>query len=460
MPEHILFLTGKLAESRLHQVLDELNPTDFSYSVQQIGIKVAGLMTSDLIRHRLKSVGEAQRIIVPGRCRGDLDALTYTFKVPFERGPDELRDLPEFFGREAAPLSIDRHETRIFAEITNAPHMDVDAIIAAAAYLSGNGADVIDLGCLPATPFPHLEDAVSALINAGHTVSVDSADPEELVRGGNAGAAFLLSLTEDTLWVADRIESVPVVIPARHGDMDSLCRAVEALRAKGKACLADPILDPINCGFTDSLRRYHDLRKRLPDAEILMGIGNLTELTDADSGGVTAMLMGIAGELRIGNVLVAQVSPHCRRAVREADQARRLMFAARQSGGAPNRIDDSLMSLHDRKPFPYSSEEIAETAAMISDPSIRVEISEDGIHAYNRDGHHVAGDPFELFSRLDLECDASHAFYIGVESARAQIAWQLGKRYIQDTELDWGCAVAGDRPPSLSSKQNREDEDR
>jgi hypothetical protein len=42
---------------------------------------------------------------------------------------------------------------------------------------------------------------------------------------------------------------------------------------------------------------------------------------------------------------------------------------------------------------------------------------------------------------LKVENDAPHAFYLGVELARAQIAWQLGKRYAQDSELGWGCAV-------------------
>ena len=28
-----------------------------------------------------------------------------------------------------------------------------------------------------------------------------------------------------------------------------------------------------------------------------------------------------------------------------------------------------------------------------------------------------------------------------MELARAQIGWQLGKRYTQDEELGWGCAV-------------------
>ena len=52
----------------------------------------------------------------------------------------------------------------------------------------------------------------------------------------------------------------------------------------------------------------------------------------------------------------------------------------------------------------------------------------------------TATDPFKLFAHLGLEGDGSHAFYLGVELARAQIAWQLGKRYVQDRELDWGVA--------------------
>ena len=73
-------------------------------------------------------------------------------------------------------------------------------------------------------------------------------------------------------------------------------------------------------------------------------------------------------------------------------------------------------------------------------------LAEDGVHVFNRDGHHRAADPFALWPLLGLEHDAAHAFYLGVELARAQIAWQLGKRYAQDSELKWGAAApaAGD----------------
>jgi hypothetical protein len=63
---------------------------------------------------------------------------------------------------------------------------------------------------------------------------------------------------------------------------------------------------------------------------------------------------------------------------------------------------------------------------------------------YNRDGHLKANDPFALYPQLKVENDGGHAFYLGVQLARAEIAWQLGKRFDQDEPLDWGCAV--DRP--------------
>ena len=82
--------------------------------------------------------------------------------------------------------------------------------------------------------------------------------------------------------------------------------------------------------------------------------------------------------------------------------------------------------------------EIAEIAAQIKDPSFRIMVSEAGVHVYNRDGLLQAIDPFKFYADLNVENDASHAFYLGVELARAQIAHQLGKRYVQDEELNFG----------------------
>jgi len=440
LSEHILFLTGRLAEKNLHRVLEAMQPAPFRHSVLTLSLQVAGLMTSDMIRRRLADARGVDRVMVPGRCRGDLEALTSHFGVPFVRGPDDLKDLPRYFGHEAAPIDLTRHDVRIFAEIVDAPNMNRSGILDRAKAYRNAGADVIDLGCLPETPFPHLEDTVAALHAAGFTVSVDSMDSQELLRGGHAGADFLLSLKQETLWIADEVASTPVLIPSTPSDMDSLYRAIEVMDRKGRDYLADPIMEPIHFGFTESLVRYRDLRKKFPDVKILMGTGNLTELTEADTLGIQALLMGIISELRITNILTTQVSAHASRVIGEADWARRVMYAAREAGDLPQGFGETLLALHALDPFPWTTEEIAATAAEIKDPSFRVQISLDGLHIYNRDGLHVATDPFKLFPHLGLEHDGSHAFYLGVELARAQIAWQLGKRYVQDRELDWGVA--------------------
>jgi len=320
MSEHILFLTGKLAERSLRQVLQEMQPTDFEYTVHQLGISVAGLMTADMIGRRLKSTFDADRVMVPGRCRGDLVSLSERLGLPIERGPDELKDLPVFFGGQEKTPDLSSYDVGIFAEIVDAPELTVEAIVKRALYYRTEGADIIDLGCLPDTPFPHLSESVRTLKELGFNISVDSLNPDDLIAGGQAGADFVLSLNEQTLWVADEIESTPVLIPQDPRDPDSLFRPIAHMQRSGRRFIADSILDPIHFGFAESLVRYHDLRARAPEAEIMMGIGNLTELTEADTVGINAMLMGLVSELRINHVLVTQVSPHCRTAIREVDR--------------------------------------------------------------------------------------------------------------------------------------------
>ena len=463
MPEHILFLTGRLAHASLCRVLDGLEDRPFSYEARDLGLKVAALMTTKMIERRLEDTGGADRIVVPGCCAGDVTPLADRFGVPVERGPKDLKDLPEFFGRRGRDTDLTRYTVRIFAELVEAPRMTVAEILERAGRYRADGADVIDLGCLPSEPFPHLEEAVAALHAQGFAVSVDSMDDEELLRGGRAGADYLLSLRESTLWVADEVASTPVLIPESGDDLDSLFRAVDAMQAKGRAVLADAILDPIHFGFTRSIVRYHRLRERYPALPIMMGTGNLTELTDADSTGVTTLLLGIGSELDIAAILTTEVSPHCRSAVREADLARRIMRAAHDDSALPRSYHAGLMALRDRKPFPDTPQEIAETAAAVKDPSFRVQVSEQGIHVYNRDGMHLERDPFDLFPLLGVEDDGGHAFYLGVELARAEIAWLLGKRYRQDEPLRWGCAVPFDESAPLAhhapgtTRQRRDD---
>jgi dihydropteroate synthase-like protein len=445
--ESVLFLTGRLAEPALRRVLGQIAPpgedAPFRWEVREIGLQVAGLMTADLVRRRVTLPVAADRMVLPGRCRGDLEALAAHFGVPVQRGPEELKDLPAFFSRQACPVDLDDYAISIFAEIVDAPRLAVDAIVARALAYAADGADVIDLGGLPDTPFPHLEDSVRALKACGLRVSVDSMDSAELLRGGRAGADYLLSLTLDTLWIGEEVAATPVLVARTPQDEASLWAAVERMEERGRPYLADAILDPIPYGLLASLVRYHRLRERFAQAPILMGVGNLTELVEADTSGINAVVLGIAAELGASAVLTTQVSPHTRRAVREADWARRIMHAAVSQRMLPKGLSDQLLTVHSTSPFPDAPEEIAAIASAVRDPNFRVQVSQQGVHVYNREGLRIAQDPFALWPQLHLDGDADHAFYMGVETARAQIAWQLGKRYVQDQPLDWGCAVDG-----------------
>lgn len=449
MPERILFLTGRLARDSLERELAALEPRSFEYEVRDLGLKVAALMTAPMIARRLEDVSGFDRVLVPGLCGGDLAAISEEKGVPIERGPKDLKDLPEFFGGRGREVDLSRHSVLIFAEIVDAPDLPVEAVVARAQRYRRDGADVIDIGCLPGRAFDHLEDCVQALKGEGLAVSVDSLEEEELRRGGRAGADYLLSLKRSTLHLLDEVASTPILIPEEHGDLDSLEAAIDDVERRGRAYFADAILDPVHFGFTESVARFYRLRERRPQAPLMMGIGNVTELTDADTTGINALLFGMISELDAGAVLATEVSRHARSAVREADVARRMMFAAKADQRLPRGYSPALMTHHEKKPFTQSAEEIAALAGQIRDRNFRIQVSEDGVHVYNRDGHQQGVDPFSFYEGLQVQDDASHAFYLGVELARAQIAWQLGKRYLQDNELEWGALMPPREAPAV-----------
>ena len=457
MHEKILFLTGKLAERQLKRILNSMKP-EFKYKINQIGVNVAALMSESIIMRRLSKDQDVDRIIVPGKFRGDLKKLSSFFNVPVERGPDDISNLPDYFGLKTPLEKLTSYSCDIFAEIVDAALISTKEILKIAKSYLADGANVIDLGCMPDTKFIHLEDTIRALKSLGCKVSVDSASDKELIRGSKAGADFILSLSERNINLLDQCNSVPILIPNSPGDMKSLDRLIKIATKQKINFFADPILDPIHYGFADSIMRYIELRRKYRDLKIFMGTGNLTELTDCDSSGANTLLMGLVSELSIDAVLVVQVSGHCKNSIKETDAARKLMHFARENQRLPFRVDDSLMCISNRKPNRKSKKEINEIKSMVKDKNFRILLSNNGVNIFNSDIFSTGTDPYDFYTKLNVENDASHAFYLGVELARAQIAFQLGKNYDQDNELNWGVAlekkkVSLTKRPKLKSTQ-------
>lgn len=441
--ERILFVTGRLAEPAVRAVAADLaGRHGFEYEVAVLGVSVAALLTPDLVARKLSVAGPFDRAVLPGWCLGDLEPLTERFGFPFERGPKDVYDLPTHFGAaRREPIDLSAYDIEILAEINHAPRLSVGELLRAAEAFRADGADVIDLGTEPGMVWAGAADAVRSLVRAGFRISIDSFERREVEPAVEAGAELVLSCNSSNVEWASRLPAEVVAIPDDPKDLDSVEPTLDRLREAGARFRIDPIVEPIGFGFAESLARYHAARARWPDCEMMMGVGNLTELTEVDSAGVNTLLAGICQELRIRSVLTTQVINWCRSAVKELDLARRLMRHAVAKGVPPKHLDASLVLLRDPSVAERGPDELARLRAAIRDPNFRLFAEGGEVHIMNRDGHWHGRDPYEVFERAveaSGPIDPQHAFYLGYEIAKAVTALSLGKRYVQDEPLRWG----------------------
>jgi len=437
----ILFLTGRLAEPALREALDDLAPrSGFEAAVRVLPISVAALMTPRWVAHQLGKEPPTgyDRVVLPGHCRGDLSAVERVAGAPVELGPEDLRDLPRHFGKHAAPpAGYGAFDIEILAEINHAPRLPIDDLLALADRHRADGADLIDVGCDPGARWRGVGPAVAALKARGHRVSVDSFDPDEVADATAAGAELVLSVNAGNRARARSWGAEVVVIPDRPGTSDGLEESVRDLQDQGVPLRVDPVLDPIGFGFAAALGRYLMTRARFPDVPMMMGVGNLTELTDVDSAGVNTLLAGFCQEVGVRSVLTTAVANWARSSVRELDLARRLAYHSVTRRTLPKHLEPRLVALRDPKLPRFGPEALAEIAGRIKDQNWRL-FAEDGIiYALNATHFLADADPYALFERMDV-ADPAHAFYLGQELMKARTALTLGKRYRQDRPLDWG----------------------
>jgi dihydropteroate synthase len=445
LPARVLFVTGKLAEPALRRTLATL-PPDFVTDVAVMKITVAALMTTPWIARFLEVPPGTDLVLIPGLCEGDPAAIEAQVGVPTAKGPKDLREIPQYFGHAAQAADYGAYVIEILAEINNAPRLSRDELRRAAEAFRAEGADVIDIGCTPGLAFPALGDVVRELRADGFRVSVDSFDSSEIRTAVAAGAELVLSVNGSNLEVARDAGSAGarvVVIPDFGTGLETLERNIEQLHAWGVPYLIDPVIEPIGFGFTASLQRYAEIHRRYPDASQLMGIGNLTELTAADSTGVNAVLMAIAEEVGVRAVLTTEVIPWARGAVREIDIARRLMHYAVSQKRAPKGIDDRLVTVKDPTILAYSEAELRELQGAVKDPNFRIFADRDTITVFNNEIFVRGTDIQEIFGQLGVD-EATHAFYLGRELMKAKLAVTLGKTYRQEGALNWGYLTPPD----------------
>ncbi len=444
-PARVLFVTGKLAEPALRRTLGDMG-SSFELSIAVMKITVAALMTTEWIARSLEVPPGTDLVLLPGLVEGDTALLSDKFGVRVDKGPKDLREIPQYFGRAATAPDYGSFAVEILAEINNAPKLSLEAITGAAAAFRESGADVIDVGCTPGVPFPALGDVIRELRQRKFRVSIDSFERQEILTAVDAGAELVLSVNGSNLDVARDVAgrgARVVVIPDFGGGLDTLHRSIGALNRWGVGYLIDPVIEPIGFGFMASLERYAEVHRRYPGAAQMMGVGNITELTAADSTGVNAVLMGIAEEVGVRAVLTTEVIPWARGAVRELDVARRLMHYALRERRVPKGVDDRLVTVKDPAVLTYTEAELRELHAAVRDPNFRIFADRDAITVFNSEIFVRGTDIQDIFARLGVE-EATHAFYLGKELMKAKLALQLGKTYRQEGALSWGYLTPPD----------------
>jgi dihydropteroate synthase len=446
--KRLQFVTGRLAASATEEIVAKLSEEiGYQYTVDVLPITVAALMTPKWLARHLIIADQTDYIVLPGYLEPNLENVRSYFPQAADRivcGPRDIRDLPEFFGKKRGrPADYGSFDIEILAEINHAPRLSIADIVQQAKQLKADGADLIDVGCDPNARWTDVGLAVRALREEGLRVSIDSFDSWEVEQACRAGAELVLSVNSSNREAACDWGAEVVLIPDQIGTLEGLDENIEWLSQRGIRLRIDPILEPLGVGFAASLQRYMETRNRWPEAEILMGIGNITELTDADSAGVNVLLLGICQELGIRSILTTQVINWARSAVRECDLARRLVYYARRNKIPPKHLEPRLVTLRDPKIKGFSSEILSQLATTIRDNNYRIFAQDGEVHLLSANLHLHDEDPFELMGKLmelpqSSNVDPSHAFYLGFEMAKAMTALTLGKQYEQDQALQWG----------------------
>jgi dihydropteroate synthase-like protein len=455
-PRRVLFVTGKLAEPSLRRTVAAMAPA-FAYDLAVLKITVAALMTTPWIARFLEVPPGTDLVLIPGLCEGDPAVIADRVGVRVVKGPKDLREIPEYFGHAAAARDYGAWDIEIVAEINNAPRLARDAVRREADHYRASGADLIDIGCTPGRAFPDLADVVRELVGAGMRVSVDSLDAAEIRTAVAAGAELVLSVNSSNLDVARELpagKTRVVVIPDFGAGLETLEPSIDALERWGVSYLVDPILEPIGFGFMASLERFAQVHRRYPGVPLFMGIGNITELTSADSTGVNAILLAICQEVGVRAVLTTEVIPWARGAVREVDIARRLMYHAVTQRILPKGVDDRLLTVKDPTVLTDSEDELRALQAAITDPNFRIHADRDTITVFNNEMFVRGTDIDELFAQLHVT-EGTHAFYLGRELMKAKLAITLGKNYRQEGALRWGYLTPPDdqRPKHVKLTQ-------
>jgi len=513
----ILLVTGQLAKKLVE---DQAKKCKKEVRVIALNFPVASLMRPAYILREIRSHidKDVECIMVPGLVKGDLSIIEKELGIKVVRGPKHAYDIPfvlnnfdinelskEIPADELIKEKMKKHvenellrfeeddsvlkkegnykirnlkygidaPIRIIAEIVDAPLLTKEELKKKVEYYVASGADIIDIGMVAnedhSSEVKEIIKYIRSLTNL--PLSIDSMEASEINEAIEAGIDMVISLDKsllDKVIISDDVHYVLVPIdlsnsyfPKTHkGRVEFLEEVIELAKRKGfKNIIADVILDPpFSKSFVDSIVAYKTLRERNPYLPILIGTGNITELVDADTPGMNALLATIAYELNASFILSTEVSDKARGVIKELAIASKMGFIARLKNTYPKGVGFDLLFLRDKKIKDENpEEENAEVIRVENNESFHIQDPKGWFKIYlDREKGEIivhykpsyretksaliirGKSPSAIYRKiveLGLVSKFDHAAYLGSELQKAYIALKMGRSYIQDSEL-------------------------
>jgi len=515
----VLLVTGQLAEDMVKNYTQQ---TDIDTKIVVLNVPVAAFLNSETILAGLKNynLSGIDMILTPGLSRGDTKTLTNALGVPTFKGPKYAADLPtvleslnnitlsttipacdllrdiltekalkEIENAEKNPTELLKRPgnmliknlaigkdfpMRVMAEIVDATLMDDKEIQFLAKKFAAQGTHIIDVGMIAGKSSPEnamrVVKAVKAVVDL--PVSIDTLDPDEIKAAVSAGVDLILSLDAGNIdKLAAFATDIPVVvIPTNQREgyfpekAQERIQLLEELIAKAKLfgfrkILADLILEPLN--VLESFIAFKDFGARNPTVPLFVGVANVTELFDADSIGINALLARLSAEVDASIMLATEKSPKAKGTVKEEVMAAKMMYIAKKRASVPKDLGMDLLVLKDKRyrEEPYDAVlEQTSNVIVATDDMVQSELDSVGMFkiAVDRKSNVVVAllftdvsmdKPFSIIKgktaqavylkiiQLGLVTRLDHAAYLGSELEKAEVALKIGKEYIQDVCL-------------------------
>jgi len=451
--------------------------TGFDAEVVVTG-KIASFLTPHALRALIKN-GAYDAVVVPGMCTVSFEAVEHETGVRIFRGPRHAADLgwvlplvgkvplsgtvpaDDFLAAGKAHDAREKVDTaeaaaepefvirgtkiggdsriKVLAEIMDA-HRVEDIRDRVEQYFSC-GADIVDLGFgFDATP-ADVERVFGELAGIDRPLAVDTQDPD-LIRAALFRADLVLSLQEKNIprvgKEVARAGAAAVVVP---GDKTLPANIARARRAGISCIIADPLLQPAGSGLVTSLARFRDY-----GCPLFFGAGNVTELLDADSIGMNALLAGMAMEAGASIIFTSEHSDKTRGSIREMRRAAEMMVLAK-GRPYPKDLGTDLLCIKEKRrrrepPLAYDTLTAAKEMPreITYDPkgSFRIGVEDDRIvavvHGRAVVGEHWQDVLYTILAHGDVSL-LDHAGYLGRELYKAELAIRYGRSFEQDGEF-------------------------